>query len=109
MVTRARRAAIEHLSDMRKKYGITTAQYVALYKDAVCAICGSQDSVVVGNTMARLVIDHDHSKEGVESIRGILCHQCNLMIGYAEDNPAILEAAIKYLHNYAKNGGPLSE
>jgi hypothetical protein len=92
---------------MKKKYGITTEQYVALYKDAVCMICGSEDSVVVGNTMARLVIDHDHKKEGVESIRGILCHQCNLMIGYAEDNPAILQAAIKYLENFKKNGGPL--
>lgn len=107
MVTRARRAAIEHLSDMKKKYGITTEQYVELYKDAICAICGSQDSVVVGNTMARLVIDHDHKKEGVESIRGVLCHQCNLLLGYAEDNTSILREAIRYLDNYNKNGGPL--
>lgn len=108
MVTRARRAAIEHLSDMRKKFGISTQQYAVLYKDAVCQICGSMDSVVVGNTMSRLVIDHDHKREdeGPACIRGILCHQCNLLLGYAEDNPAILEAAIEYLHNYAENGGP---
>jgi hypothetical protein len=81
--------------------------YAHLYKDAVCDICGSEKSVVVGNTMSRLVIDHDHKKEqDFRSIRGILCHQCNLMIGYAEDNPAILREAIRYLEDYEKNGGP---
>jgi len=109
MVTRQRRAAIEHLSDMRKKFGLTTQQYASLYKDAVCEICGSEQSVVIGNTMARLVIDHDHKREdeGVKCVRGILCHDCNLLLGYAEDNTAILQAAIDYLDNYAINGGPL--
>lgn len=108
MVTRARRAAIEHLSDMKKKFGINTQQYATLYKDAICEICGSQDSVVVGNTMSRLVIDHDHKREdeGPACIRGILCHQCNLLLGYAEDNTSILREAIRYLENYEKNGGP---
>lgn len=108
MVTRARRAAIEHLSDMKKKFGLSTAQYAALYKDAVCAICGSEQSVVIGNTMARLVIDHDHKREdeGVKCVRGILCHDCNLLLGYAEDNPDILARAIEYLVDYETHGGP---
>jgi len=107
MVSRVRRAAIEHLSDMRKKFGITPQQYVKVYAPKVCAICGSPDSVVSGK-LQRLVIDHDHKKEGPESIRGILCHQCNLMLGYAEDNPAMLRAAADYLEDYAENGGPLT-
>jgi len=94
MVTRARRAAIEHLSDMKKKFGITTAEYVALYRDAVCEICGATESMVVGNISARLVIDHDH-KTG--RIRGILCHSCNLMIGWGDDNPALLREGANYL------------
>lgn len=93
---------------MRKKFGITVAQYIRLYGPKVCAICGSPDSIVTGKVQ-RLVIDHDHSKEGPESIRGILCHQCNLMLGYAEDNPAMLRAAADYLEQYRDNGGPLEQ
>ena len=108
MVSRVRRAAIEHLSDMKKKFGITTTMYAMLYKSpAVCQICGSPDSIVSGKKQ-RLVIDHDHKREdeGPACIRGILCHQCNLMLGYAEDNPAMLRAAADYLEDYERNGGP---
>lgn len=109
MVSRVRRAAIEHLSDMRKKFRITAQQYVTLYAPKVCAICGSPDSIVSGKNQ-RLVIDHDHKREdeGPACIRGILCHQCNLMLGYAEDNPAMLRAAADYLEDYNENGGPLT-
>lgn len=105
---RVRRAAIEHKSDSKAKFpGLTDAMYAFLYKGVRCDICRSEKSVVVGNTMSRLTIDHDHKKEqDYRSIRGVLCHQCNLLLGYAEDNPAILRAAIKYLKNYEENGGP---
>lgn len=107
MVSRVRRAAIEHLSDMKKKFLITTEQYMRLYHNARCEICGSKDSLVTGN-VARLVIDHDHRFEGPLSIRGILCHQCNLVLGHAEDNPNILRAAADYIDKYNENGGPLA-
>jgi hypothetical protein len=52
-------------------------------------------------------IDHDHdccaATPGAAAwscgkcIRGILCRQCNTLLGQARDNPAILQAAIAYL------------
>jgi hypothetical protein len=109
MVTRLRRAAIEHLSDMKKKFGLTTEQYVSLYRDAVCAVCGSTTSLVAGQ-VSRLVIDHDHKRgAGTDSIRGILCHSCNLAIGMAEDNPALLRALADYVERYEREGGPFGD
>ena len=39
-------------------------------------------------------IDHCHASGAV---RGLLCRPCNLILGYAKDNPARLERAAKYL------------
>ncbi len=108
MVTRARRQAVEHLYDMRQKFGLTAEQYVVLYnKNTRCWVCGAKESIVAGR-QSRLVIDHDHDKEGPASIRGILCHYCNMAIGLAEDNPAMLRRMAEYLDRYATMGGPFS-
>ena len=55
-----------------------------------CLICGKLD---------KLFIDHDH-KTG--KIRGLLCNQCNLAVGYLDDNPAKLMNAIRYLEIYGR-------
>ncbi len=113
MVTRVRRRAIEHLYNIRKKFRISNEQYVELYRDAVCRVCGATDSIVAGQ-VSRLVVDHDHAQEdekGIstpQAIRGILCHQCNMAIGLAEDNADMLRAMADYLDNYRDNGGPFS-
>lgn len=108
MVSKVRRQAVEHLYDMRQKFGLTTQQYIQLYnKDTECWVCGAKKSVIVGKDV-RLVIDHDHNLSGPESIRGILCHHCNLAIGYAEDNPALLRRMADYLERYDEEGSPLT-
>jgi len=56
-----------------------------------CAICLTEQS-----SKKRLDIDHDH-KSG--EIGGLLCNQCNQLLGRALDNPKILEKASKYLQN----------
>jgi hypothetical protein len=105
LVTRVRRRAIEHLYNVKKKFGITNEQYVQLYKDAVCAVCGASDSRVAGQP-SRLVVDHNHKMTGQKSIRGILCHECNMAIGLAEDNPLMLRKMAEYLEKFEKDGGP---
>lgn len=64
-----------------------------------CAICGGLDQT------RRLNVDHDHSCcpgriSCGECTRGLLCINCNLTLGTAKDNPAILRAGIRYLAQY---------
>ncbi len=50
----------------------------------------------------------------LKKVRQLLCSDCNLVIGLAKENPAILASAILYLKKHGKNiatmtdGGPLS-
>lgn len=93
---------------MKAKFGLTNAQYTTLYNKLTrCWICGAEKSIVAGRP-SRLVIDHDHTKTGPESIRGVLCHYCNMAIGLAEDNPDMLRRMAEYIDLYIANGGPLT-
>lgn len=71
------------------KYGITPEQYWQLVaeQDQVCAICGKDPA-------DRLYVDHD---KNTNKIRGLLCHPCNLMLGFADENPDWLRAGALYL------------
>jgi hypothetical protein len=67
------------------------------YKEqkGVCAVCGGASG---DNTGRKLSADHDHKNK---IPRGLLCGECNLMLGKAKDNPAILEAGALYLRKYS--------
>lgn len=62
-----------------------------------CAICHKKE---------KLVIDHDH-KTG--KVRGLLCRNCNLAIGYLEDDPILSICVSKYLMDTQSRGIPYSE
>ncbi|MCY1447865.1 Recombination endonuclease VII [compost metagenome] len=62
----------------------------------VCKICGRPDDTKRG----MLQIDHCHT---TGKVRGLLCHHCNILLGNARDDVAILEKAIAYLA--ASRGG----
>jgi hypothetical protein len=47
-----------------------------------------------------LAVDHNHK---TNAVRELLCHACNVLIGYARENPQILRAACEYLERH--NGG----
>ena len=70
-------------------YGTTEAWYYAQGDN--CAICGvhRNDAGYKG-----LEVDHDHA---TGTVRGLLCHRCNVGIGLLRHNRAILEAADAYL------------
>lgn len=55
-----------------------------------CRICGRHESEFT----KRLHIDHDHS---TGEVRGLLCHACNLGLGYFRDDKNILKSAIDYI------------
>jgi hypothetical protein len=44
-------------------------------------------------------IDHNHD---TGALRGLLCHHCNVMLGFAKDDIRVLQDAINYLNKHAK-------
>jgi len=62
-------------------------------QDGKCAIC---KTTVPGRGNKLFSIDHCHSSC---LVRGLLCNNCNSMIGYAKDNSDTLEAGALYLRN----------
>ena len=79
------------LQRVKKKYGLSPEEYFSLFKknDGSCEICGTKD---FGNKKPH--IDHDHK---TNKVRGLLCSNCNLLIGYAGENVEVLKKAIQYL------------
>jgi Recombination endonuclease VII len=75
------------------KRGLTPEEFdrIVEAQDGKCAICLTPPG------RRSLHLDHDH-KTG--HARGLLCKDCNHMLGCAEDEIEILEAAIEYLQKY---------
>ena len=74
-----------------KKYSLTQEDYtkILLEQNGRCAICNClpEDNI-------SLSVDHSHI---TGNVRGLLCRQCNFMLGHARDNIEILKKGIKYL------------
>jgi hypothetical protein len=61
-------------------------------QDGACVICGTTEP---GDNWHRgLHIDHCHA---TGRVRGLLCQNCNQMLGKAHDDPAVLRKAAQYL------------
>lgn len=75
-----------------RKYGVTVAEYDALAaaQGGCCRICGNPPPP----EQRGLVVDHCHVT-GV--VRGLLCNNCNALLGMAADDIDRLKAAIRYL------------
>ena len=79
---------------LRKAYGITRAEYLALVarQNGLCAVCGNPPRR--GSKKDMLHVDHDHA---TGRMRGLLCDLCNRGIGMLRDDFRIVSAAAKYL------------
>jgi hypothetical protein len=94
----SRDCAIE-TARLRSEYGITGLEVLAMLEAQghQCAICG--DAIFrgmrgAGAGQGGLHIDHCHD---TRRVRGLLCGECNRGVGSLRDDPALLEAAAKYL------------
>jgi hypothetical protein len=78
-----------------KRRGITEAEYTRLWlaQGCKCGICARSDT----GTKRSWHLDHDHA---TGKARGILCHGCNLMLGHAKDQAAILRAGVEWLEKH---------
>lgn len=89
-VKAARREAA-HAARILKVYGITKAQYDALYalQGGRCALCQR----ATGATK-KLAVDHDHE---TGKVRGLLCGTCNKIVGHARDDGMFFKRGYWYL------------
>lgn len=80
-----------HAKAIEARYGLTAAQYDALYEyqGGKCYLCKR----ATGKTR-RLSVDHDHA---TGEVRGLLCRPCNDILGHARDDTLFFERAIRYL------------
>jgi len=80
---------------LKFSFGITVEKYNEMFnaQEGRCAICGRHQT----EFKKRLAVDHCHK---TEKVRGLLCHGCNLGIGYLFDSEEILKAAFEYLHSF---------
>jgi len=87
--------------DFRKKYGIDFAEYQRMLNEqnGVCACCERPESRLTDNGDLRMLsVDHNHT---TGAVRGLLCSNCNLVLGYACDDVTVLQKAIGYLRKHA--------
>ena len=59
-----------------------------------CEVCGRTPPPRGKRKQTPICVDHNHE---TGQFRGFLCHSCNLILGRADDNPAILEKLALYL------------
>jgi hypothetical protein len=76
---------------LQVKYGISLKQYDEMLESqhGVCAGCNGMQAVG-----AALYVDHDHQ---TGKVRGLLCHHCNVVLGYSRDSVEVLRKLADYL------------
>ena len=94
--SRARKRTPQEARRLRllASYDLTEEQYDAMLieQNSQCAICGSTESK--HHKSEHFCIDHSHT---TGKVRGLLCNDCNLIIGRARDNTNLLATAIQYI------------
>jgi hypothetical protein len=94
----------EHYREFRLKqnFNMILEEYEEMFQKqkGLCAICGQPETYINKNAKQPiwLAVDHCH-KTGI--VRGLLCRNCNAMIGNAKDNTETLERGIAYLKKYS--------
>jgi len=88
---RPERVAADRESYLKRKYGITLADYARMLEaqNGVCAICGEPRP-----DERTLHVDHDHESG---AIRGLLCFRCNNALGDLREEYELFRRAADYL------------
>jgi hypothetical protein len=84
----------EKWAQIKYRYDLEKEDYERILEDQdnKCKVCGKEfDS---NGKRTKLHIDHCH---GSDEVRGFLCNNCNIGLGYFCDDPKILQSAAEYL------------
>jgi hypothetical protein len=86
----------ERAKKLHRTYGLSVELYDHMLKEQgyKCKLCSSTNPQ---HNYGRFVVDHCHTSG---KVRGLLCGECNLMLGKSKDNVNTLQNAISYLAEY---------
>ncbi len=78
---------------LKRRYGITSEDYDRMCDEqgGVCAICEEPEGQ---KKLKYLSVDHDH-KTG--TVRGLLCHRCNKVLGMLREDIGVLWEMMCYI------------
>jgi recombination endonuclease VII len=81
---------------LKRDFGITLDQYKKILEtqEGQCALCGSTEP---GRKDRFFAVDHCHI---TGKVRALLCLTCNVALGAAKDNPALLRKMADYIESY---------
>lgn len=93
---RIRQRKSEIRSNLKRWYGITIEEKRQMWIDqkGKCKVLGCRREL---DTALESCIDHNHI---TKKVRGLICRNCNFIIGHAHDDIKILEGIIDYLEKY---------
>lgn len=91
-----KRSLQSRFKTIERKYGLSKEGYLGMVEkqNNQCKICGLNGG---DNLWGYLYVDHCHE---TQTIRGLLCHNCNWLLGTAKDSIEILTNAIAYLGEF---------
>ena len=101
-------------SHLKLRYSITLDELVEVYElqGGGCAICNKSlpHPADEQGDKWQSNIDHDHACCPTDTtcgncVRGLLCRDCNLMLGHAKDNLSTLQKGVEYLQRTSKKVG----
>jgi len=84
-------------SKLKTAFGLTLEQYDQMLEDqnGVCAICGKPETKIGRSGLPqRLSVDHNHQ---TGQVRQLLCHACNMVVGFSGEDIRTLYATANYL------------
>lgn len=87
--------------DLKRRFGITLKDYENIFESqkGVCVICNKPETLIRQNSKCGLAIDHCHISG---KIRGLLCNNCNRILGMLKEDVFILKNMISYLKKHGK-------
>lgn len=92
------RRALWLRSHLKRSYGLTLEEFDVMLttQGGRCALCdGLFTELAPRRNRQTIHVDHDHA---TGKVRGLLCVNCNLGIGYFGESVAKLQRAIRYLN-----------
>ncbi len=102
-ISNAKKSSQKRSRELKCVYGITLDDYHTMLASQgnSCAIC---ETPSVHKKRKSFDVDHCHT---TNKVRGLLCHSCNVGIGFLKDNVKLLERAILYLTKHSSYSATL--